>query len=101
MLSAQFINTVLVIAAAAIALFIIYHIVKGILKLAAIVLLLLLLYAGLPLVYRRKASGSGEEMMRRLSEKLTWCGRGAMIYLKRYCAPLPKRRSGSSAVPDG
>ncbi|MGV7928286.1 MAG: hypothetical protein AB2L13_05140 [Spirochaetota bacterium] len=70
MLSAQFVNTVLVIAAAAIALFIIYHIVKGILKLAAIVLLLLLLYAGYLSYTGEKLPGSGEEMMRRLSEKV-------------------------------
>ena len=65
-MSAQFINTVMAIAAAAIVLFIIYHLVKGIIKLAAIVLLLILLYAGYLSYTGQKMPQSGAELIQRL-----------------------------------
>ncbi len=67
-MSAQFINTVMAIAAAAIVLFIIYHLVNGIIKLAAIVLLLILLYAGYLSYTGQKMPQSGAELIQRLSD---------------------------------
>ena len=45
-MSSQFIDTVMALAAAGIALYVIYQLVKGVVKLIAIVLLLALLYTG-------------------------------------------------------
>jgi len=67
-MSAQFINTVMVIAAAAIVLFIIYQLVKGIINLAAVVLLLILLYAGYLSYTGQKMPQGGDEIIQRLSE---------------------------------
>lgn len=67
-MSGQFLNTVMAIAAAAIVLFIIYQLVKGVLKLAAIVLLLILLYAGYLSYTGQKLPQSGAELAERLSE---------------------------------
>ncbi len=70
MLSAQFINTVMAIAAAAIALFIVYQIVKGVIKLVAIVLLLLILYAGYLSYTGERIPQSGAELIQRLSGRV-------------------------------
>ncbi|HNU91461.1 MAG TPA: hypothetical protein PKO25_06280 [Spirochaetota bacterium] len=66
-MSSQFIDTVMALAAAGIALYVIYQLAKGVVKLIAIVLLLALLYTGYLSYTGRKMPQSGAEIIQRLS----------------------------------